>query len=96
MLSRAMPLAHWTLALLYETFFDRPAVRGWQLFSSRQAQIQHGARHYRPRRVGAWDLLYYLYLIHVLEEPGMAEPSKTSCAKFASRSCTALGCFHAN
>ena len=45
----------------------------WELFSSQQARIQHGAKHYRPRRLAAWELLYYLYLTDILENPAMAK-----------------------
>ncbi|HRX69725.1 MAG: hypothetical protein KDJ22_13435 [Candidatus Competibacteraceae bacterium] len=45
----------------------------WELFSSRQERIRHGVRHYRPRRAGAWELLYQLYLTHLLEDPRMAQ-----------------------
>ena len=29
----------------------------WELFSSRQDRIRHGAAHYRPRRPETWELL---------------------------------------
>ena len=44
----------------------------WELFSTRQDRIRHGAAHYRPRRPGTWDLLRCLYLVHILEDPTMA------------------------
>ena len=44
----------------------------WELFSTRQDRIRHGAVHYRPRRKGTWELLRCLYLVHILEDPTMA------------------------
>ncbi len=49
-----------------------PRNAAWELFSTQHALIRHGAKYYRPRRPGTWDLLYRLYLIHVLEDPSMA------------------------
>ena len=52
---------------------QHPRNAAWELFSTQQDRIRHGAAHYRPHRSGTWDLLYRLYLIHLLEDPGMAD-----------------------
>jgi len=44
----------------------------WELFSSQQDRIRHGATHYRPRRSRTWELLRRLYVVHILEDPSMA------------------------
>ncbi len=50
-----------------------PRNAAWELFSTQQDRIRHGAAHYRPHRPGTWDLLYRLYLMHLLEDPNMAD-----------------------
>ncbi len=50
-----------------------PRNAAWELFSTQQDRIRHGAAHYRPHRPGTWDLLYRLYLMHLLEDPSMAD-----------------------
>ncbi|HRZ05524.1 MAG TPA: hypothetical protein P5102_05120 [Candidatus Competibacteraceae bacterium] len=55
---------------------QHPRNAAWELFSTQQDRIRHGAAHYRPRRPrrpGTWDLLYRLYLMHLLEDPNMAD-----------------------
>lgn len=49
-----------------------PRNAAWELFSTQQNRIWHGVQNYRPRRAGTWDLLYQLYLIHILEDANMA------------------------
>ena len=49
-----------------------PRNAAWELFSSRQDRIRHGAAHYRPRRLATWELLRRLYVVHILEDPSMA------------------------
>lgn len=51
---------------------QHPRNAPWELFSTRQDQIRHGATHYRPRRHETWELLRCLYLAHILEDPTMA------------------------
>jgi hypothetical protein len=51
---------------------SHPRNAAWELFSTRQERIRHGAAHYRPRRPGTWELLRCLYFIHFLEDPNMA------------------------
>ena len=49
-----------------------PRNAAWELFSTQQNRIRHGATHYRPRRHETWELLRCLYLVHILEDPTMA------------------------
>ncbi len=49
-----------------------PRNAAWDLFSTQHNRIWHGVQNYRPRRAGTWDLLYRLYLIHILEDANMA------------------------
>ena len=49
-----------------------PRNAAWELFSTHSDRIRQGAASYRPRRPGTWDLLYRLYLLHLLEDPSLA------------------------
>jgi hypothetical protein len=51
---------------------EDPRNAAWELFSTQQDRIRHGAKFYHPRRVGTWDLLCCLYLVHVTENPSMS------------------------
>ena len=51
---------------------EHPRNAPWELFSTQQDRIRHGAACYRPRRHGTWDLLRCLYLVHIIEDPTMA------------------------
>jgi hypothetical protein len=58
--------------IVLNTIAPHPRNAAWELFSTQHDRIRHGAAFYRPRRPGTWDLLYQLYLIHILEDPSMA------------------------
>ena len=49
-----------------------PRNAAWELFSTQHDRIRQGAASDRPRRPGTWDLLYRLYLLHLLEDPSLA------------------------
>ena len=51
---------------------QHPRNAAWELFSTQQDRIRHGAAYYRPRRTATWDLLRNLYLVHIFEDPTMA------------------------
>ena len=51
---------------------EDPRNAAWELFSTRQDRIRHGATHYHPRRKDTWELLRCLYVAHILEDPIMA------------------------
>ncbi len=62
-----------TIRLIVLNAIDpHPRNATWELFSTRQDRIRHGAAHYRPRRAGTWELLRRLYVVHILEDPSMA------------------------
>lgn len=58
--------------IVLNTITEHPRNAAWELFSTQQDRIRHGAAHYQRRRAETWDLLRRLYLTHVLEEPDMA------------------------
>jgi len=51
---------------------EDPRNAAWELFSTQQDRIRHGAENYRPRRPDTWELLHCLYLARILEDPSMA------------------------
>jgi hypothetical protein len=62
-----------TVRLIVLNTIDRhPRNAAWELFSTQQDRIRHGAAHYLWRRAGARELLQQLYLMYALEEPSMA------------------------
>jgi hypothetical protein len=58
--------------IVLNTIAPHPRNAAWELFSTQHDRIRQGAASYRPRRPGTWDLLYQLYLLHILENPSMA------------------------
>ena len=58
--------------IVLNTIAPHPRNAAWELFSTQHDRIRHGAQYYRPRRPGTWDLLYRLYLLHLLEDPSLA------------------------
>ena len=58
--------------IVLNTIAPHPRNAAWELFSTQHNRIRQGAASYRPRRAGTWDLLYRLYLLHLLEDPSMA------------------------
>jgi len=58
--------------IVLNTIAPHPRNAAWELFSTQQDRIRHGAACYRPRRTGTWDLLRHLYLVHIFEDPTMA------------------------
>jgi hypothetical protein len=64
--------AHTVRLIVLNAIVEHPRNAAWELFSTQPERIRHGAAHYCPRRAGTWELLRYLYLVHVLEEPNMA------------------------
>jgi len=64
--------AHTVRLIVLNAIAEHPRNAAWELFSTQPERIRHGAAHYRPHRAGTWELLRYLYLVHVLEEPTMA------------------------
>ena len=58
--------------IVLNTIEPHPRNAAWELFSTQHDRIRQGAASYRPRRPGTWDLLYRLYLLHLLEDPSLA------------------------